>query len=185
MEINITARHLELTPDLHDYAEDKVKKVEKYFNHIIDAHVILSSRKYRQIAEVIIHAPGLTVNGEEEANDMYAAIDLVMDNVGRQIKKYKEKLKAKSRLHRAARRDRKKAVDADMVAENVTGDLSPEDITITETKKVDLKPMSLEEAITQMKALKHDKWAFLNSDTNKINFIYKKDDDDYGIMELN
>lgn len=184
MQINITARHLELTTPLHDYAEDKVKRVEKYFDHIIDGHVILSVRKYRQIAEVVIHTPGLTINGKEEANDMYAAIDLVMDNVERQIKKYKEKLKAKSRLHRAVRKDRTKTSPVDLIPEEITEDLTQPEIAITETKKLEVKPMSLDEAMTQMKVLKHDKWAFLNSDTNKINLIYKKENNNYGIIEL-
>jgi putative sigma-54 modulation protein len=187
MQINITARQLDLTPALYDYAQEKIQKVEKYFDHIIDAHIILSIIKYRQIAEVIIHAPGLAIKAREEANDMYAAIDMVIDNLESQIKKHKEKIKAKSRMHRATRKGKIRTESGENVTENIIGESIPKEeiVVINETKKIELKPMSLGEAFNQMKVMKHNKWVFLNSDTSKINFIYKKDDGDYGIIEVN
>ncbi len=185
MKVTITARHLELTKALHDYAEKKVKRVKKYFTNVIDAHIILTVRKYIQIAEVIIHTPGITINGQEEAGDMYAAINMVMDNIERQVKRYKEKLKAKSRLHRAARRNKIRSIREDIATEQDIEEFVKGQLVVTETKKFDIKPMSLDEAVTQMRVLKHDQWAFVSTDTGKITFIYKKAKGDYGIIEPN
>lgn len=185
MKVTITARHLELTKALHDYAEKRVKRVKKYFTNVIDAHIILTLRKYTQIAEVIIHTPGITINGKEEAGDMYAAIDLVMDNIQRQVKKYKEKLKAKSRLHRAARRNKIRSIKEDVTSGWDIDTSIKEQTVISEIKKFDIKPMSFEEAVTQMKVLKHDQWAFVSRNTGKITFIYKKAKGSYGIIEPN
>ncbi|MFH1784404.1 MAG: ribosome-associated translation inhibitor RaiA [bacterium] len=179
MKITITARHLELTKALHDYAEKKVRKVKKYFTNVIDAHIILTVTKNTQLAEVILHSPGITINANEEGGDMYAAIDLVVDNLERQVKRHKEKMKAKSRQHRASRRKIKQSDDL------------PEDmgeqgkVPISEVKRFDIKPMTPEEAVAQMKLMRHDQWVFVSSETGKVTFIYKKDNGEYGVIEPN
>ncbi len=185
MQITVTARHLELTEALHNYAVKKVKKIQKYFTHIIDAHMVLSLRKYRHISEVIIHGPGVTISGKEEADDMYSAIDLVMEDIERQLKRHKEKLKAKSRFHRAMRRSQAKTISEGIMPEESIELSEKEPVAVSEIRKFDVKPMDFDEAIAQMQALKLDHWAFVNKETNKVNFVYKKDDGDYGIIEPN
>ena len=92
MQINLTGNHVDITPALRDYVEAKLGRVERHFDHVTDVHVILSIEKQRQKAEGNIHVSGATLYADAEHDDMYAAIDLMMDKLDRQVKKHKEKL---------------------------------------------------------------------------------------------
>lgn len=94
VKVSVTFRHTDPTDALKQYAEDKIHRIGKYFSKPLDAHVVLSvDSKERQMAEVELYGPGTTIHGKEETEDLYAAIDLVMDKVERQVKKQKEKSK--------------------------------------------------------------------------------------------
>ncbi|MGK7345720.1 MAG: ribosome hibernation-promoting factor, HPF/YfiA family [Candidatus Nitrospinota bacterium M3_3B_026] len=97
MQITITGDNIDVTPALRDYTEEKVAKVRKYLNTTISAHVILKVEKLDQIAEVTIHANGTDLHGTEKKDDMYAAVDAVMDKIDRQAKKFKGKMQAKKK----------------------------------------------------------------------------------------
>ena len=90
MQVNITARHLELTPALANYVYKKIEKCEHFSDHLVWAQVILSVEKYRQVAELVIHASKITFRSKEESTDMYAAIDLAVDKMDKQLRKHKE-----------------------------------------------------------------------------------------------
>jgi putative sigma-54 modulation protein len=92
MRINITARHFELTKDLEQHIRDHLWTLRKYFESIINAHVILSVEKYRQIAEITLKVSGLTLASKEESDNMYTSIDSAVDKLERQVKRYKQKL---------------------------------------------------------------------------------------------
>jgi putative sigma-54 modulation protein len=91
MKINITGRHLSISDRLKEYAETKIQKLEKYFNQLIDAHVILYSEKLDKGSEVIINGDGIQFHGRETASSLYSAIDLLFEKMEKQIIKYKEK----------------------------------------------------------------------------------------------
>ena len=95
MQITITGHHVEVTPALRQYAEEKVAKVRKYLNTTINAHVTLKVEKLTHIAEVTIHANGVDLHGMEKTDNLYAAIDKVMDKIDRQAKKVKGKIQEK------------------------------------------------------------------------------------------
>lgn len=97
MQINITGHQIEVTPALRQYTEEKVAKVRKYLNTTINAHVILKVEKLTQIAEVTIHANGVDLHGVEKTDNLYAAIDKVMDKIDRQAKKHKGKMQSKKK----------------------------------------------------------------------------------------
>ena len=98
VKVSVTFRHTAPTEALKHYAEEKVHKVGKYFNRPLDAHVILAiDSKERQVAEVTMQARGVTLHGREETDDLYAAIDLLMDKIEQQIRKYKTKTRLKRR----------------------------------------------------------------------------------------
>ena len=98
VKVSVTFRHTDPTDALKQYAEDKILRMGKYFSKPLDAHVVLSvDSKERQMAEVELRAPGTTIHGKEETEDLYSAIDLVMDKVERQVKKQKEKSKLERR----------------------------------------------------------------------------------------
>lgn len=92
MNLNVSGHHLEVTPALRSYVEAKISRVTRHFDHVIDAHVILTADKLRQKAEVTLHVPGKDLHCECEEEDLYAAIDVLADKLDRQVLKYKDKL---------------------------------------------------------------------------------------------
>ena len=92
MQINLTGHHVELTPPLHDYVNNKMEKLERHFDHVTDIHVVLSVEKLRHKAEATMHVSGGTLYADAVQEDMYAAIDSLTDKLDRQVKKHKEKL---------------------------------------------------------------------------------------------
>ena len=92
MNLNVSGHHLEVTPALRSYVETKMARVKRHFDHVIDAHVILTSDKLIQKAEVTLHVPGKDLHCESEDGDLYAAIDVLADKLDRQVLKYKDKL---------------------------------------------------------------------------------------------
>jgi putative sigma-54 modulation protein len=102
IKVSVTFRHTQPTLALKQYAAQKIRRVGKYFSRPLDAHVILAvDSKERQIAEVELHAHGTMILGKEQHQDLYAAIDLAIDKIERQIKKQKEKIKLKRRRSNA------------------------------------------------------------------------------------
>ena len=92
MNLNISGHHLEVTPALRSYVQSKLGRVTRHFDHVIDAHVILTANKVKQKAEVTLHVRGKDLHCESEEVDLYAAIDLLADKLDRQVLKYKDKL---------------------------------------------------------------------------------------------
>ena len=92
MNLHLTGHHLEITPAIREYVSGKLQRITQHFDHLIDAHVILTADKQRQKAEVTLHVRGKDLHCESEENDLYAAIDLLADKLDRQVLRYKDKL---------------------------------------------------------------------------------------------
>lgn len=93
MQINLTGHHVEITDSLRNYVDTKFSKLERHFDHISNVHVILNVEKLAQKAEATMHLSGAEVFASSENQDMYAAIDSMVDKLDRQVIKHKEKLK--------------------------------------------------------------------------------------------
>lgn len=93
MQINITGHHVEVTEALRDYVDNKFTKLERHFDHINNVHVILNVEKLNHKAEASLHLSGTEVFATSEHNDMYAAIDNLIDKLDRQVIRHKEKVK--------------------------------------------------------------------------------------------
>lgn len=93
MQINLTGRHVEVTEALRDYVDTKFAKLERHFDHINNVYVILNVEKLSQIAEATLHLNGGEIFATAEHQDMYAAIDSLIDKLDRQVIKHKEKVK--------------------------------------------------------------------------------------------
>jgi putative sigma-54 modulation protein len=93
MQINLTGHHVEITDSLKDYVDIKFNKLERHFDHINNVHVILNVEKLSQKAEATLHLSGAEVFATSEHNDMYAAIDGLIDKLDRQVIRHKEKVK--------------------------------------------------------------------------------------------
>jgi putative sigma-54 modulation protein len=177
MEITVTFRHMEPTDALRNYAIEKVTKLTRYVDKMTEANVILSLEKHRHIAEVTINANRITINGRDETNDMHSAIDLVMDKIERQVKKYKDKI----RNHKPS--PHVQDINARI---NVLSSESIESIEgprVVRTKTLSIKPMSVEEAVMQLDLLNNDFFIFSNASNQKVSVIYRRKDGDYGLIE--
>ncbi len=95
MNLNVSGHHLDVTPAIRTYVSGKLDRVTRHFDHVIDAHVILSVEKLLQKAEVTLHVRGKDIHAECIDADLYAAIDLLVDKLDRQVIKYKDKANAK------------------------------------------------------------------------------------------
>ncbi len=95
MNLHMTGHHLEITPSIRDYVNTKMIRINRHFDHVIDVNMILSVEKLRQKIEANVHLSGKDIFAESENDDMYAAIDLLVDKLDRQIVKHKEKIKNK------------------------------------------------------------------------------------------
>lgn len=176
-DVLVTFRHLKATTSLREYAIEKMSKVKRYFDSPTEANVVLSSEKHRYTAEITLKASRITINAKEETNDMYSAIDLAVDKVDRQMKKYKEKLKR----HKTNTTPQKTTSRYNIPSPKSVGeDQQPK---IIKTENVFAKPMSLEEAVMQLKLLNNDFLVFINDSSRKVNVIYHRKDGDYGLIE--
>lgn len=182
MQVSITVRHAKLTPQLKQYAEEKVSKVQKYFNNVISAHVILTVEKYYSTAEATVNAGGTRINAKEESQDLYAAIDLMVDSLDRQMKKFKEKIKTnKHHDHRTS--DTLLRTEAKIISRNGSEKTSTELAKSMIKKEFDTTPINAKEAIKRMELTDNDFWAFVNIETNKVNIVYKRRDGTFGLLE--
>ncbi len=170
MKIIVNGRHLEITPALKSYAEEKLGKFDRYLSHITEATVTLTVEKYRHKAEVLIKANGMMIQAEGVTGEIYSSIDQVVEKLEKQVKKYKEKLCS----HRKG--EGKTAVAAPSMPE-------PEQARIIKKKRFDMKPMSPDEAAMQMELLDKDFFVFSNHSTGEINVIYRRNDGNFGLIE--
>jgi len=92
MNLSVSGHHLEVTAAIRSYVESKIARITRHFDHVIDAHVILTANKLVQKAEATIHVRGKDLHCESEEADLYAAIDLLADKLDRQVLRYKDKL---------------------------------------------------------------------------------------------
>jgi putative sigma-54 modulation protein len=167
MQIMVTFRRVEPTEGLRQYAEEKMRRVHKFLRRPIDAHVILSVLKHRHIAEVQVSANHLNITATEETDDLYSAIDLAMSKLERQIKKRVAKVKD----HKGA------ATTVAAAPTNGPGG------SLIRTERVALKPMSVDEAIMQLRMRKNDFLLFKNAATETLGVVYRRKDGTYGLIE--
>jgi len=168
MNIIVNGRHLEITPALRQYAEEKIGKFTKYLSNISEAIVTLSVEKHRQKAEVLLKINGYLIQAECVTGDVYSAIDEVVEKLEKQVVKYKEKLTNH-------RKGEKKVVPAAVqpVREG----------RIIKHKKFDMKPMTPDDAVEQMDMLGKDFFVFTNIATGEMNVVYLRKDGNYGLIE--
>jgi putative sigma-54 modulation protein len=93
MQLNITGHHVEITEALREFVTTKFAKLEQYFDRINQVYVVLSVEKVKQIAEATVHVNGGELHASSEQEDMYAAIDILVDKLARQLNRHKDKLK--------------------------------------------------------------------------------------------
>ena len=173
MKYNIHGSKVKVTPSIKTYIEEKLGKLDKYFENpdSITANVVVRVRGLEQIVEVTIPVKGITIRNEESNSDLYAAIDLVVDKLERQIRKNKDKIN---------KRNNKTLIED---FETTLEDEFYEEEKIVKRKKVELKPIDEEEAILEMELLGHTFFVYRDVDSDNICVLYKRRNGNYGIIE--
>jgi putative sigma-54 modulation protein len=181
MEILIQAKKNAADPRIKAYAQAKLEKLTRHFDHILEARLELSTERNKsledvKVAELTVHVTGRTGNilkGVQSAAHMNEAIDLVVDKLDRQIRQHKEKLKDHRRSKPAGAIGETSAAANSAVRSN----------GVAKIKRFKLKPISEEQARDQMDELGHAFFIFLNEDTQELNLLYRRNDGTLGLVE--
>ncbi len=182
LHVIVQGKHMDVTPALRTYAETKVSKLTRYFDHVQEAQVVLSVERRKdlgkaQVVEVTVRGDGIVLRGEEASSDMYASVDLVVRKLKKQIEKYRSKFILKRRID--ASRRKASLISAAEAAQRA----SPREPRIVRTKRFAMKPMTSEDAVLQMELLGHAFFVFRNAETMEVNVVYKRKDGQYGVIE--
>ncbi|MBM7119018.1 ribosome hibernation-promoting factor, HPF/YfiA family [Archangium primigenium] len=206
MQLNITFRQFGSSDALKEYAKEKVERVNKYLDRAGDAHVVLSLERHLHHADITIHSGAWVLRGREKSADMYASIDLAMDKIESQLRKYKEKIKnhhGRDRVHHRQELvntfkvrhkvfelpeelglDSAEAAPATAPAPSTTAQAAAAPTTrIVRTSDITVKPMPVDEAVMQMNLLNQDFYVFQHATTHEVCVVYRrKDDGQFGLI---
>ncbi len=174
MQTSVTFKNLDSSENLKSYVRDKLDRFDKYLYNPAEAKVVLSVEKFRHIAEVNITGDRLSINGREETNDMYSAIDMVLDKIEKQIKKNKQK----NRGFRGGSKAKAKGVIPEPISS-----LADEVVRQIKVENIEYKPMDVEEAIMQMDLVDNNFLVFTNARTDQVNVLYSRNDGHYGLIQ--
>ena len=174
MQITITARHFNLTDALRDHIEKETSKIEKYFDHIIDSHFILTLEDNRNNVEMIVNIPKKTFKSQVVDQDMYVAIDKVIDKMERQVKKLKEKWS-----------DHQKKGLGELKPDFVYADLieRKESRRRLKIKRIFADSMTIDDALDLFEKQEEAYFVFTNLETDRVNVLIKRDEEHYKLIQ--
>ncbi len=174
MQTSVTFKNIDPSDHLKSYVGDKLDRFDRFLDNPAEANVVLSVEKFRHIAEINIIGDRLKINGTEETNDMYSAIDMVMDKLEKQIKKSKQKI-----------RDRRGRGGAkvDTAPMQLDDARTTDDEAEIIVKTLEYKPMDAEEAVMQLDLADDSFIVFTNARTDQINVVYRRNDGHYGLIQ--
>jgi putative sigma-54 modulation protein len=195
--VKVTGRHLAITSAINDYVVRKIEALHLDYPRIIEAHVILEVEKYRHSADVIlVCSNNITIEACEETDDMYAAIDAVVDKIARQMRKYKTRLMKKHRPRKdIVHHLEEHILEPEPVAlngrnGNGNGD-HPEHHDedeehhhpVVRTERYPVKPMFVDEAVLQLEMSSRQFLVFMNPRSSRMNVLYRRKSGDFGLIE--
>jgi putative sigma-54 modulation protein len=178
MKLQIIAKNnVEVSETIQAYVEKKVGKLGRYLPTIDGGKVEISQEctklpQQRFTVQVTLDSRGVLIRAQEKSKDMRTAVDKVVEVLSKRIERYKGKLYDKGRGVSFARQG------AVIEAEEIE---APK--RVVKTKRFLVKPMPIDEAIGQMELLGHDFFLFIDADTERLNLLYRRDDDNYGLIE--
>ena len=177
MQVAVTFRHMETDEGVKVYVKEKVEKLQKYIENPREVHVVLAVEKFRHIAEITIVGNGGVFNSQGRDNDLHAAIDQMVDKMERQIRERREKVRRKRATPSSSKSTLPRSAKA--------GDGKEEENIpyLIQRKRSIAKPMSLDEALSQLHLSKKDFLVFINSDSGQMNVVYRSKDGGYGWVE--
>ena len=172
MQTSVTFKNIDSSDHLRSYVMEKLDRFDRLLDNPAEANVVLKVEKFRHIAEISVSGDRMKINGKEETEDMYSAIDMVLDKLEKQIKKGKEKVRE---------RRSKARVKAKMagIPPSIDEDIAQE-VKVTH---IEYKPMDVDEAILQMGLTTENFLVFTNARTDQINVLYRRNDGDLGLIQ--
>ena len=176
MDIAFTGRKIEITPAIRRFTEEKMQKLSRFLDGIMEAHVILRVEKRRHNAEMIVHSRHATLSGSETTDDLYASIGKVIEKLERQAKKHKEKFtwgKQKTKGLASLR-------SVQELAEAPARALEPR---VIRTRRYAVKPMSVDEAVLQVQTSQASFLVFREARSQRVSVLYKRNDGNFGLIE--
>jgi putative sigma-54 modulation protein len=174
MQTSVTFKNLDASEPLRTYVSDKLNRFDKFLDNPAEANVVLTVEKFRHIAEINIAGDRLNIIGKEETNDMYSAIDMVLDKLEKQIKKNKQKIRERRPMPKDRNRVNLQA------EESVPEDEIERQIKV---KHIEYKPMDVEEAVLQMDLIEDNFLVFTNARSDQINVLYRRKDGHFGLIQ--
>ncbi len=174
MKIIVTGKNIAISEKIQDAIDKKFEKLGKYFADDIQAKVIIHPEKSKVKMEATIVTKGTIFRAEDVSQDVFDCIDIVAEKLLKQMTKYKGKLMKRNKSKESVRFEMLPEIEAAEAAD---------DGELVKTKKFELTPMTTEEAIMQMEMLQHNFFVFLDGETDNVNVVYKRNDDDYGLLE--
>ena len=177
MQVAVTFRHMETDEGIKAYVKEKVQKLQKYIENPREVHVVLAVEKFRHIAEVTIVGNGGAFNSQGRDSDLYAAIDQMVEKMERQIRERRDKVRRK--------RSNPSSLKTSLPGAGETSGGKEEEGSPSLIRKKPLlaKPMSLEEAVSQLFLTKKDFLIFINSDSGQMNAVCRSKDGGYDWVE--
>jgi len=176
MLVNITFRHLESTEALKLHARDKVAHIQRYIDRPSEAHVVLYLENLEHHADINLKAGPFLLRGRAKSGDMYASIDAAAENIERQLKKHKEKLKN----HKFVDRANGRAVE---VRHEIFDAARAPSERVVKSTSFKAQAMTLDEAVLQLELLDSQFFVFQNAKDHAINVLYRRDDGNFGLIE--
>ncbi len=179
MRLQVKGKNLEVSESLYRYAEEKLGKLERHLNDATRLELELAVEKNpsiadSQVAEATVWTKGPILRARESSDDMKASIDLLVEKLERQVKRYREK-----RMRKQVART---AVHAPVEEGRPVGAEEVEPV-IVKTKQFAVKPMTAEEAVLQLELIGHDFFVFRNVESNDVNVVYRRRDGNFGLIE--
>jgi putative sigma-54 modulation protein len=177
MQVAVTFRHMKTHEGVKAYVKEKVEKLRKYLENPREVHVVLAVEKFRHIAEITVVADGGIFNSQGRDNDLYAAVDQMVDKMERQVRERREKARQK--------RANASSPKSPLRLRGKTGEEKEEEdlSSLVRRRRTVAKPMSLEEALSQLHVSKKDFLVFVNSDSEQMNVVYRSQDGGYEWVE--
>lgn len=168
---------------IREYATNKLQKMNQYFkgSDELEATVLCKVYDSYQVVEITIPTKNILLRAEAKNQDIYGAIDVAIDKLETQIRRHKSKIYNSLKRREGVASYYSSTSDFDL--EKMKTEILA--TNLVKSKEINLKPMTIDDAIVQMEMLGHDFYIFLNIDTNKISVIYLREDNDYGIIETN
>ena len=171
MKFVYASKDMAVSESLKSRVEKKLSKMERYFREEVEASIRFKVQKgARNIVEVTVNAGGVILRAEESSNDMYLSIDHAIDKLESQLRRHRTKLEKRIRTS-----ELEPVVEAPVYEE--------QNYDIGRVKKFAVKPMGVEDAITQMELLGHDFFLFLNEENETMNVLYRRNDGSYGLLQ--